>query len=740
LYGTEAAAGVIQIFTKRGRSGAGQWTLETRQGMAYLRPWGVQEAKYMFTDPILQHGHRQMYQTSVSGGSSDQLSYYVSGQFEDNEGAVYQDDERIIGTRGNLQFRPHPAWLLDFSNSFTSSRVNNATQSGTGSAAIYTAHQGDFGGRFNRLPEVLRNLNERPNVNEITRNLYGVTLTYTPFQSFTNRFTIGNDDSRFEAVRLLPFGHREVLEPIVGRDFTDNGSINRVSTRNTIRSIDFVSTLAFDVLSELRSTLSFGFQGSENQEETLWASGDRFPGPGDYTISSAASRQAFQTEIRALTGGFFFQDMLAFNDRYFVTLGLRVDGSSAFGSGFGLQSYPKASVSYVLSDESFWPERLGSLKLRGAYGWAGRAPGAFDAVKTWSPIGWGSNEAAYVPGNRGNPDLGPERTRELEVGFDGTFFGERLTAIYTYYSRLTTDALFAVGQSPSLGGWSRQLENVGELRSWGHEISVNGTPLAMSSFRWDLGVGLTLGNSEVVSLGGSPPFAAAGRERGWIIEGQPVPVLRGDWIENYWEKAEPKITTDKIIGPNYPPYILNLNVSLTLPGGIAISSRGEYQGGFYMLNNLDRLQMARAIPIGQCYDAYRKVDPNWTVGAPGSESPVPIRPAQWPADMYAWERAKCWGAGQEIHVLPIRFFELRDVTLSVPLSNVLPSLVDWGSRTDLTISSRNVWYWKNRELGTGHPEQTERRGIGSNPYPINRGIGHIMPPPSILSVSFRTVF
>ena len=45
--------------------------------------------------------------------------------------------------------------------------------------------------------------------------------------------------------------------------------------------------------------------------------------------------------------GFFLQNVFDISDRYFLTLGARVDGNSAFGSGFGLQIYPKASGSWV---------------------------------------------------------------------------------------------------------------------------------------------------------------------------------------------------------------------------------------------------------------------------------------------------------------------------------------------------------------------------------------------------------
>src|SRR4029450_2025862 len=114
--------------------------------------------------------------------------------------------------------------------------------------------------------------------------------------------------------------------------------------------------------------------------------------------------------------GFFFQNIFDIHNRYFVTVGMRVDGNSAFGSGFGLQMYPKASASWVLSDESFWRDGWGSMKLRVAYGQSGRAPGAFDAVRTWTSLAW--TQSALVPSSLGNPDIGPEVTAELEAGVE----------------------------------------------------------------------------------------------------------------------------------------------------------------------------------------------------------------------------------------------------------------------------------------------------------------------------------
>src|SRR5690606_31361947 len=162
------------------------------------------------------------------------------------------------------------------------------------------------------------------------------------------------------------------------------------------------------------------------------------------------TRLGFEERERVTNAGFFGQAVFDLHNRYFLTVGARVDGNSAFGEDFGLQTYPKVSASYIISDEAFWPASLGSTKLRAAWGQSGRAPGAFDAVRTYDPVGWGT-DPAFVPLNVGNANIGPERTSELELGFETAQFNDRLTADFTWYRRKTTDALFEVRQIPSLG-------------------------------------------------------------------------------------------------------------------------------------------------------------------------------------------------------------------------------------------------------------------------------------------------
>src|SRR5690606_31526182 len=153
-----------------------------------------------------------------------------------------------------------------------------------------------------------------------------------------------------------------------------------------VLTLDYAGSFTQPLGESLETTLSAGAQVVETEETSVTGHAEQFPGPGDATISSGAVSLAFEDRIRIINAGVFVQNRFGFRDRVCLTLGVRVDGNSAFGEGLGLQPYPKASVAYVVSDESFWNPSWGVVKLRAAYGQAGRAPGAFDAVRTWQPV------------------------------------------------------------------------------------------------------------------------------------------------------------------------------------------------------------------------------------------------------------------------------------------------------------------------------------------------------------------
>jgi outer membrane receptor protein involved in Fe transport len=442
-----------------------------------------------------------------------------------------------------------------------------------------------------------------------------------------------------------------------------------------------------------------------------WAT--NFPGPGDPTLNSGAQTQSFENRLKVINAGMFVQGMVALKDRYFLTLGMRVDGNSAFGESFGLQPYPKASLSYVISDENFWPEVLGTVKLRAAYGHAGRAPGAFDAVRTWNPVGW-AGDPAFKPLNVGNPDLGPERTAETEVGFDAALLDQRLSLDFTYYYQQTTNALFNVRQIPSLGFLGSQLKNVGKLENQGFEVALNAAMIKRQSLEWDLGVNVSGNRNMVLDLGGVAAFSLG--SFGWIVEGQPVPVIRARKITNPDEKADAIVEQEAYYGPNSPTLTVGPHTTLRLPAGIQLSARGEYQGGNFIADAASLNALNRAVDWPTCANARQLI-------ASGQQQ-----------ELTAKERMQCIPANVigDWFIYPADFFKLRDITLKVPVRFAIPGT----SSATLSLSALNVWTWKNKNFPVFDPEVGGDRGSLS----VVRSITEHVPPPALYKMSLRVVF
>ncbi|MBI4540301.1 MAG: TonB-dependent receptor [Gemmatimonadetes bacterium] len=694
LYGTEASAGVIQIFTKRGRAGKPSWTAQIDQGFAYEQKFGPTEGFHgdklvippgeddpsrMFIDYYLRNpAYRHKYTLSVNGGRED-IQYFLSSSWARTEGVLPDDRSRQFSLRGNLNFAPLEGLQLNWNTAYSKNDVDQTHGGPSAQGIILNTFRRDRNYFGTTDPKVVSQVLDQEQNTLVERFMTGVTATYAPAGYFTNRFTVGYDVANEQTSSLRPFGF--VLEP--------RGVAHETRWQNTTLTLDYVGTLDWNLTSELKSSFSFGGQSVSTDEGSVAAYGEGFPGPGHPTVSSAAVTLGFEDEIRVINAGFFFQELVGYKDRYFLTAGLRVDGNSAFGEDLGLEPYPKVSFSYVLSEEPFWNDAWGQLKLRAAYGQSGRAPGAFDAVRTWNPVGWGG-QPAFRPLNLGNPELGPERTGEVELGFDASFLNGRLDTDLTYYYQKTSDALFNVRQAPSGGFLGSQLRNVGKLQNKGLEVSVTATLLDRTDWGVELGASVSTNRSKVLDLGGAAEFSMGGR--GAIVEGYPVPIIRGLCVTNPNEVAAPIIERDCPYGPSIPTAIWLTNASIRLPYGLSLAARGEYQRGAFAYNVNDGEAFTRGIRWPNCFNAYPLIDAKRT------------------NELTAIERARCIPslANRDFAIYPQDFFKLRELSLTAPLPVQIPS----ATGTRVTLSARNAVRWKKAKYDFADPETSGGFQVG----------------------------
>jgi TonB-dependent SusC/RagA subfamily outer membrane receptor len=596
LYGTQAAAGVIQIFTKNGFAGdKPRWTLQINQGFKQEQKFGNDEYPYMRIKPWLKKGYNQKYYLSVGGGDSN-LRYFVSGTHDNAEGVLPDDNIGKTVVRGNFSVSPYGNLDINWNTSYTSKGISNPPAGNNAQGLTINAFRG-LGNYFgDDSKEVIDQVLDFKINNNIKHLVTGGSINYEPFSFWSNKLSIGYDRAMIEARQYRPFGF--VQRP--------QGAMSVQNWSTETLTLDYTTNLNFQISTNINSKTAIGGQIVESKIHSVTGYAENFSSPGEPTLNSGGSSLSFEQRVREINYGVFGQEILGFKERYFLTLGLRVDGNSAFGENLGLKAYPKVSTSYVISEEPFWNSAWGQLKLRAAYGHAGQAPGVFDAVRTWSPEAF-NGEPTFTPNTVGNVDLGPERTIETEVGVEGNFLNQRLSVDFTYYNQVTKNALLPVPQIPSKGFLDTQIDNAGRLKNEGIEASIDFIILQGNNFNWDVGLMLATNKSEVLDLGNSAPFSVSGG--GWIEEGHAIPAVRGRKVLNADEYAEPIFYNNGeyyIYGPNYPKLNLGLNMRFELPYGVVLSANAQYSGGHYIQDGPSDGGSQRAVQ-------------NWPITAPWFE-------------------------------------------------------------------------------------------------------------------------
>jgi outer membrane receptor protein involved in Fe transport len=377
--------------------------------------------------------------------------------------------------------------------------------------------------------------------------------------------------------------------------------------------LDAAGTATHRLTNSLESKTTVGMQYYRNLFDRNGASGS-FLAPGATTITGAGDKDNDEATTESRTLGGFVEENLAFRDRLFVTAAVRSDRNSAFGADFKTVFYPKLAVSWVVSDESFFPQAnfIDQLRLRSAFGASGVQPGTTDAVPFYSATnGRSQGESADFTGvvitALGNRNLKPERSTEFELGLDGTFFNSRLTTEFTFYNKSSKDALVERVLPPSIGtGDTERFENLGEVRNRGLEGLVNARIIQRNAFGWDVTVNGSTNDNELISLGGLPNIVLSSTLQN--REGYP---LNGWWsrrLLSYEDKdnngiitynSNPAVSeivvadTNVFNGYSTPKHEIALTNGFDLFNRrIRVSGMLYYKGGYKLYNNTERIRCA----------------------------------------------------------------------------------------------------------------------------------------------------
>jgi len=536
LYGTEASNGVVQIITKRGKSGVGRWELSTRQGTNWLANpegragelWAKDPATGQVVSfnlykreidqghgPIFTNGRNQGYAVNLTGGT-DATRYYLSSSFDHDVGVVPWNWEKKFGGRANMDVEPNTKLRLSGSVGYIRDRIRLAQPGEINPDPFSNLVWGRMSlipttGGFGFAPRALWDDVENHADNDRTTS--SITANYQPFTWFTHRLAVGLDVNSENNWTLYP---RETAE---NAGFYGSNGLGSKAVERAARSFltfDYAGNLKYSYGSSLDFTTSVGLQHYRSEVSNITASGTTFPASPITIVSGTTTRTATEGYVANATVGMYGQQQVAWKNRLFLTGALRGDDNSAFGKDYSAAYYPKVSASWVVSEEPFFEKTgllaraIGELRFRGAYGAAGTQPGTFDASRLYVSFPGYQNAAGLVPSSFGNPQLSPERSTELELGFESTFLRGRMDVSYTHFGRKVTDAIVNVPLPPSIGFPGSQVVNIGRVKAWGNELAANLRIFQGRRVAWDVGTQLANNGNRIEDMGGTQSLTVGG--------------------------------------------------------------------------------------------------------------------------------------------------------------------------------------------------------------------------------------
>ncbi|MDH5643880.1 MAG: SusC/RagA family TonB-linked outer membrane protein, partial [Gemmatimonadota bacterium] len=522
LYGSEANAGVIQIFTKKGSAGAPRFNFNMQQGFSQVDKGRIKpntgfartatqltNMREIFNAPNLQlyetleattlpdlygTGYNSAYSGDVAGGSDD-FQYFVAGRYTWDDGPMLETlgpggRDQVRRIQGSAQFTMFPRDRLSFrlSTQFTdmhqNSPPNNNNIYGYISTAImgkperancdesgYVDAYGECSGAgnpygsaaFNTIREAAQRFIE----GDMEHFNTSATITYEATEGLNLDMTFGLDATNQVNFDFTPFGND--VDKVSGRIPTGERWAGNMNNREITIDTRGTWTRRFGNIS---SQFVAGLQTNLSNNRRRFGFGEDFPGPGLEVVSAAATTDGNEATTETANIGVLLQEQIGFNDWIYVTLGGRWDRNSAFGDSTSGAFYPKVSASIIPSDNGTWSNQtFSSLRLRAAFGKSGQQPSGFAKFTTFSSLS-SPDGGGIAPSNLGNVNLKPETAVEWEVGGEVGLFNDQASVDLTYWNRQTQDALVAL-QFPVSGGFlSPQLDNIGLLSASGLEIKL----------------------------------------------------------------------------------------------------------------------------------------------------------------------------------------------------------------------------------------------------------------------------
>jgi TonB-dependent starch-binding outer membrane protein SusC len=546
IYGSRGANGVILITTKSGKAGQAKVNVSIKTGFSQANrndfysvlsgpqyvEWYKEKAQFAgaplpswitnydghtstnWQNYIYQKAPFGDYALNVSGGT-DKLTYMFSGSF------LHQDDILLnagldkYSAIAKLDYKASKRVSMGIllAPNFTKQKLSapeDDFSSLTGAAVllppiipVYNADgtpsdPNSFGILNNHM---VNPLTIADNYQASNTNFFLMSNAYIQVNILDNlsfKSALGANVSDFDYYLFQKNGmNGQALYPVTATEQNSTRVVNWVSENTLNYKVNINDDNKLDVLA--------GYVVQKVDQQNVGANASNYASNLAQTVNFAST----QTPYSGATGNSLISWLgrvnYSYKDRYLLTATIRQDGSSRFGTNNQWGTFPSVGVGWNIANESFLKESkfIDHAKIRLTWGETGSnfigdfsSKGSLNAVNS----SFGTTQVVgFVNGDPGNPDLSWEKSDQTDIGFDLGLLN-RFSVVFDYYHNVSNGLLLNVNVPPTTG-YSSNLQNIGAMKKWGYEFTVNANIINSKDWSWDLGGNASYQQSEVTNLG-----------------------------------------------------------------------------------------------------------------------------------------------------------------------------------------------------------------------------------------------
>jgi len=564
IYGSQATNGVIMITTKRGKSGDFkinyniQYNIQTppkRVEVMTLPQYAQMQKEYKaiaggtvreelldpsilgpgtdWQDELFDNAKMQKHQLSLSGGSNN-TTYYMSGEYLDQQGVAEGSGFKRYGFRMNLDNKPRDWMTIGANLSFnqtdeklTTSQENVIIRSIQLSPEVPVKNlNGSWGGgdltnpahQFSpvnpiAISELVTNTNRR------RQFLGGLNLGFTLAKGLVARTSFNT---------TIGSGNSTLYIPTYSIGWAVNPTASL--TNGTSQSAYWNWNQLIEYTKQIDKH-NVGIMVSHESQASNWKNlGGTRTGFLTNDIFDLNAGSATTATNSGGSGEWAMESFLGrlnynYDNRYVLTGTIRRDGSVNFGPENRWGTFPSVSLAWRVSQEKFFNvDFISELKLRLETGLTGNQGGGNSAI--YSPLSAGATPwgTGFLPSVYPNPTYQWEETKTDNIGLNIGFLKNRITIEGDYYIKNTSNLLMPASLPWYMGtagtaAVSPPTVNAGELQTKGWSFAINTVNVNSKDFKWETNLNLSQFKSVIQSLNSEKAFFE--RSSWWLNQQDP---------------------------------------------------------------------------------------------------------------------------------------------------------------------------------------------------------------------------